>query len=183
MSFNPIFLSHYSLLFSHTSDLFVTGGKSPLTTFWGQAITHYSSTLLCEPCKLHWPPACFYEEGILKTRHFLTIWFLLCQFFCSWPHNIYHFSLKKGGKKVERCIDILKNCGRLIISLCIPFALQQWIEMAEHQLLSLPQGLSQLISVIPVFQVPSAPLHQATSHPHIKKHLSEVYSLFSWHLQ
>lgn len=122
----------------------------------------------------------FMKRSVLKTRHFLTIWFLPCQLFYSWPPDIYHFSLKKGGRKVEDALMLLKNCGRLIISLCIPFALQQWIEMAEHQLLSLPQGLSQLrASVIPVFQVPSAPLHQQPHTPISKKHLSRGLQSFS----
>ena len=51
--------------------------------------------------------------------------------------------------------------------------------MAEHQVLSLPQGLSQLrASVTPLFQVPSAPPHQQ---PHIlipKKHLSRGLQSF-----
>ena len=153
---------------SPTSDLFLFhGGRAHWSHILG---TGYNSSFLSS---LVWVLQTALTTWLLLRRgvflrpdDFLTIWFLPCQFFYSRPPDIYHFSLKKGD-----ALMLLKNCGRLIISFCIPFALSSTVNLAGWTPGSLPSprslpAQSFCDSTVSDSFCPSTP---TTSHPHTQE--------------
>lgn len=157
---------------SPTSDLFLSLGCRAHWPHFGNRMQLIILQLSCVgPANCIDHLVAFMKRSVLKTRHFLTIWFLTCQFFYSWPPDIFHFSLKKAGRKVEDALMLLKNCGRLLVSLCIPFALSSTVNLDGWTPGSLPSpgivpAQNFCDSTVSGSFCPSA---RTTSHPHTQE--------------